>query len=102
MEINKYKIGPVIKEIRTARKITQKELHYKSGLSINYLSLLENGKRGIGFDKLNKLAIILGIPAHLFVILATEIPTKKCGLKSRFLKNIQELSRLAITLYSSG
>jgi transcriptional regulator with XRE-family HTH domain len=101
MKINKSKIGFVIKKIRSDLKITQKELAKRTCLTINYLSLLENGKRGIGFDKLNDLAEVFGVPAHLLVVLAADVTGKADEDAGRLLRQIQKLSRQAISLHTS-
>jgi transcriptional regulator with XRE-family HTH domain len=101
MKINKSKIGFVIKKIRSDLKITQKELAKRTRLTINYLSLLENGKRGIGFDKLNKLAEVFGVPAQLLVVLAADVSGKTDKNADRLLRQIQKLSRQAISLHIS-
>ena len=101
MNIDKLKLGHAIKEIRTGLKITQKHLSKKSGLTINYLSLLENGKRGIGMDHLNKLADIFGIPTLLIIALASDYPDKKNKDANRLLNQIQIITQQAIALYLS-
>jgi len=101
MKINKTKLGSTIKEVRKNLRITQKELAEKTGLSINYLSLLENGKRGIGMDHLNDLAEVFGIPACLFIILASDAPDKTNKDSNHLFKQIQILTQQAINLYVS-
>ena len=96
MKIDKVKLGSAIKKIRSDLKITQKELAEKTGLTENYLSLLENGKRGIGFDKLNEIAGVFRIPAHLLVVLASDAPKKAEKDAKRLLQLIQKLSRQVI------
>lgn len=101
MRIDRTKLGRTIKAIRSDLKITQKELAEKSGLTINYISLLENGKRGIGFGRLNDLAEIFGIPAELLIILASNGHHTKNKEAKRLLQQIQLITRQAIDLYVS-
>ncbi len=101
MKIDKKKLGSTIKKIRSDLKITQKELATKVGFTENYLSLLENGKRGIGFDKLNDVAKVFSVPAQLLVVLASDASNKTDKDADRLLQQIQNLSRQAITLHIS-
>ncbi len=101
VKIDKLKLGPVIQEIRTTLGISREALCEKSGLSASYLSLLENGKRGIGMDHLNQIAEILGVPASLFVVLASEVSDDKNNLEGRFLGTLQELTQQAIKFHVS-
>lgn len=101
MEVNTKKIGPVIKTIRCDLKIQQKELAKRAGFSVNYLSLVENSKRGIGMKRLNKLANILGIPPLLFFILAVDPPNKKDSDGTRILHQIQDMAEKAVDIYVS-
>lgn len=102
MRVNKSKIACVIKEIRSGLNITQRELAEKSGLTINYLSLLENGKRGIGLERLNDVAKALGVPAELVILLASDVRDKKNKDADRLLRQLQRITHQAIGLYISG
>lgn len=55
--------GKFIKELRTKRQLTTRQLELKSGVSNSYISQIENGKRGIPKPAiLSKLAPALKIP----------------------------------------
>lgn len=55
--------GKYIKTLRKNKKMTIRQLELYSGVSNSYLSLLENGKRGIPSPEiLKKLCTPLGIP----------------------------------------
>ena len=99
MRINKCKLGEVIKQTRCGLKMTQRELAERTNLTINYLSKLENGKRGIGLDKLNEMAEVFGVPAQLLVVLATDPSGKPDEPANRLLHQIQVLARQAIDLH---
>lgn len=81
--------------------MTQQKLADQTGLKINYLSKLENGKRGIGFDTLNKLAKVFGVPPELIVVLAAEKSPNKGKGENRLQLQIQKLARQAIDLHIS-
>lgn len=53
-------IGSKIRALRTARKLTQKELSLMSGISQQHISLLEQGRGGIELATLRKLLDALG------------------------------------------
>ncbi len=100
MKINKSKLGGAIKKIRRALDITQDELSKRTGLTITYLSLLENGKRGIGMDHLNDIAHVFGVPACLLVVLAADVRDRPNEDADQLLKQIQIMSEKAIALYA--
>lgn len=50
-----------IKDIRTKKGLTQKELALRVGISQNYLSEIENDKYGIDLTLLFKIGIVLEI-----------------------------------------
>lgn len=56
-------IAKVIKEHRTALKMTQDELASKAGVDRGYISEIEGGKKNFTVQILEKIADGLGIPA---------------------------------------
>jgi transcriptional regulator with XRE-family HTH domain len=63
------------KAIRTARAlsgISQRELANRIPIDASLVSMLESGKRNPSLDTLEKIAAALGIPFHLFTLLASE------------------------------
>lgn len=57
-----------LKKIREKQKLTQEQLAMLSGLSIRYISLLENGKRNPSDKTKLKLAKILKVkPVDIFL-----------------------------------
>ena len=61
-------LGNAIKVVRTASGIKQKALAKKVGVTANYLSLVESGKREPSISFLNRLAHTLGIPVGIFFL----------------------------------
>ena len=55
-------IGTKVKNLRTEKKMTLKQLSEKSGLSVGYLSQFERGLSSIALDSLEKLSVILEVP----------------------------------------
>ena len=64
-------LGRALKEIREARGYTQKVVSEEMGLTINFLSRLENGRKNISGQNLNKLAELYEMPASLILAYAT-------------------------------
>ncbi len=60
MTINE-KLGKAIVNLRTASNISQEHLAVEAGVSPRYMSDIENGKRNISLDILDKLAKYFGI-----------------------------------------
>jgi transcriptional regulator with XRE-family HTH domain len=63
------------KALRVARAISglqQKELADRAELDASYLSLIEVGKRKPSLSAISKLSKALGLPQHLFMLLASE------------------------------
>ena len=101
MQINKEKIGPTIKVIRQRLEMSQRRLAEESGLTVNYLSLLEHGKRGISLDQLNAVARVLGVPATVVIFLAAD-GGKRTGQPGQSLWNqLRTATEKAIELYLS-
>ena len=61
-------LGNAIKVVRTATGMKQREVAAKIGVTANYLSLVESGKREPSISVLNRLAKMLGIPVGIFFL----------------------------------
>lgn len=55
MELNRN-IGAVIRQLRTARSMTQSDLADKAAITWRYLSDIEYGKRAVSIDVLERIA----------------------------------------------
>lgn len=71
--IEPSKLGSAVRQLRQWRGLTQLELARKLGVTSNYVSLLENGKRGLSIPRLNRLAKVLDVPAIIITFLGTEV-----------------------------
>ena len=65
-------IGKAIKLCRTQRGLSQVELAEKIGISVSYLSLVENGKRDIKISTLANIADTLQVPLPIIVFLSAD------------------------------
>ncbi len=59
----KKHIGLKIKFYRNLRDLTQEVLSEKIGCSVNYLSLIENGRKNISLKMIHKICSALNISA---------------------------------------
>jgi transcriptional regulator with XRE-family HTH domain len=55
-------LGDNLRNLRKRAKLTQGKLAEKTGLSVVFLSLLENGWRAASIDSLLKISEALGVP----------------------------------------
>ena len=55
------KVGTTIKELRKERGMSQETFAYESGIDRRYMSDIENGKRNISIDILERIVDKLGI-----------------------------------------
>jgi len=64
------KLGRAIKVMRTASGIKQKDIANKIGVTPNYVSLVEAGKREPSIAFLRRIAKVIGVPVGLFFLWA--------------------------------
>lgn len=64
-------IGIKLKQIRTDKHMTLKELSELTGLSIGFLSQIENGKASVAIDTLSKIAEFLEVTLPYFFLSTT-------------------------------
>ena len=93
MTLNPDAVGRAVGEIRTAKGLTQKQLAAQTGLTVNFLSLLENGRRGASLDVVNKLAAALGVPAEFILFLAGD---GRAGGRTKAFGKLAEVTKDAI------
>mgnify|MGYP000677859201 CR=1 FL=1 len=65
-------IGRAVRECRTRRGLTQKELAAGSGLDPSYVSLIESGRRIPSLDVLTRVAEYMAIPVYMMVLLGCD------------------------------
>ena len=51
-----------VRKLRSKKKLSQKTLADKIGISVSYVSMLERGQRSPPLDMLEKVAKALGVP----------------------------------------
>jgi len=70
-------IGKQIKTIRKAAGNTQEQLAEKAGLSLNYITMIESGKRAPTVETLNKIAYSLKVKLRDLFSTDVQIPVLK-------------------------
>jgi len=55
-------VGTNVRRLRLEAGLTQEALAIESGLSRNQLIELEHGRRGVLFERLEDLAVVLNVP----------------------------------------
>ena len=56
------RLGPLIKNVRHRKRMRQSDLAERAGVTVNYLSLVENGRRRPSQKCLERLADAMGLP----------------------------------------
>ena len=69
LEVN---VGRCLRKLRSERKLSIRVLAEKSGLAVNTLSLIENGKTSPSCSTLQQIATALGVPITAFF--GTDLP----------------------------
>lgn len=63
------KLGKAIIQLRKERNLSQETFAYESGIDRRYMSDIENGKRNISLDILERIAAKLNLPiSGLFLV----------------------------------
>jgi len=87
-------IGKAVRECRTRRGLTQKELAAGSGLDPSYVSLIESGRRVPSLDVLTRIAEYVAVPVYLLVLLGCEDDDLVCsGDRERAQRVLDKVSR---------
>lgn len=66
VDLMEQNIGMKIKQLRKERKLTLSEVGKRAGLSVSFLSQIENGKSALMVVTLNKIANALEVPMTMF------------------------------------
>ena len=102
MDISIKQLGAAIREMRTARGMTQVELARAAGLSRsgNTVALIERGERSVSLKAMNRLATALNLPAGCLAVLASRTESDSKSL-ARLLKSMQKLVRVTVAAQES-
>lgn len=73
MEYNGYVVGPVIRRLRQARKLTLDQVSEKTGLSISSIKQLEQGGRNMSMNSLYLFMEAFGCDANTVLNITPKI-----------------------------
>lgn len=90
-------LGKAIKLCRNQKNLRQAKLAEMAGISVAYLSLLEQGKRDPNFSIVERIAGAMNIPISIIVFLATDSNELK-GISQEL---AEKLSFTALNLISA-
>ncbi|MEP6191721.1 MAG: helix-turn-helix transcriptional regulator, partial [Marinobacter sp.] len=65
-------LGSAIEQCRTLKGLTKSKLAALAGLSISYVTLIEQGERDPTMASIEKISNALGLPPSLLILMATE------------------------------
>lgn len=89
LELQKQ-VGKKIREIRKERKISQMELAYSIGMSMNTISYIELGKISSKIDTLNKIANILNVDIFEFFDFDSQINNDRKNIIRNILLKLEK------------
>jgi transcriptional regulator with XRE-family HTH domain len=79
-------IGHIIKVLRTASGLKQKDLAQRAGIKANYLSLVESGKRDPSLNVLRAIAKALNVPISMLFWESESLPEMSSMKENSLLK----------------
>ena len=88
--------GKALRMARAISGIEQKRLASRARMHPSHISLIESGKRKPSVRAIEKLSRALGIPNHLFMLLASEPPDLRVSDPEDLKQAIQSLSNLIL------
>jgi transcriptional regulator with XRE-family HTH domain len=66
-ETTAQKLGDLIRSARKSRKMQQQDLAKQTGLTQNFLSQVENGRRNLSFPALEKILKVLDFKMNIIL-----------------------------------
>lgn len=80
MKVQEVDIGNAIRELREAKDVTQEDVANALGVTVNFISQVENGRRKLSSTKMETLAGFFEIPLSFIYVLADDGRKKGVGL----------------------
>ena len=90
MNIDRRQPGAAIARLRRMRGLSQRDCADRAGISVTFLSLLENGRKQASVDTLNALAEALDVPTAIMLALGSKSPGRKATPEAKLLKSLQK------------
>lgn len=86
------RLGTTIKKLRRKKGIRQCDLAERVGITLNFLSLVENGHRSLSRKSLSRVAKALDVPAAALQWYSLEPPPGLSQRDAKFYKQVDELA----------
>ena len=102
MAINLEKLGAEIANLRKSRGLKQRELAEQSSLTVNYVSLVENGQRTLSLDALERVCKVLSIDSELLLFLGREPSREEPRELSELAEALKQGIRSAASFYTEN
>lgn len=96
MTISFEELGSAIRRSRKARGLSQRQLAEAVGVTLNYVSLLENGKRGATVETLNAIGRVLAVPAELLMFVGSVVDDDVAPNIAKMMSTAKQLALAAI------
>lgn len=105
--LDKSEIGQRIRQLRTINDFTQAEFAELADISVNFLSEIENGKKGLSQDTLAKICRQLNISADYILFgtrqksvslvdLANSLTIEELETTIRYLESLIEMKKMEV------
>jgi transcriptional regulator with XRE-family HTH domain len=94
--LDKARLGRILKFLRRAKGLTQKQLAEKIGSTENYVFMYETNRSGIGWAMLNKIGDVLGIPSSWILFIAS--PDEAPGVPEEVNRKIRDTKNSLLRL----
>lgn len=91
-------IGNVLKLIRAHRAISQGEMAERLGVTQNFLSQVEHGKKSVSTTKIDDFAQKLGISKEILLIAGCDVPSEMNGADKQLFLNMKKSAMQIILL----
>lgn len=87
-------LGKALTLCRNQKGLTKTQLSERTGLSISYITLLEQGKRDPNISTIESISSAMNIPISIFIFLASD-HQEKAGMSEAL---VEKLSHAALSL----
>ncbi|WP_335901152.1 helix-turn-helix transcriptional regulator [Shewanella algae] len=88
-------IGKALTLCRTQREMTKTLLSKEAGVSVAYITLLEQGKRDPNLSTINQLCHALKVPTSIFMFLASDVSERE-GISTELAEKLAHTALLLI------
>ena len=91
-------IGNILKLIRAHRAITQGEMAERLGITQNFLSQVEHGKKTVSATKVDEFAQKLGISKEILLSAGCDVPNEMTGKDKQLFLDMKKSAMQIILL----